>query len=60
MVDHINANSKRHIITIEDPVEYIHQHKMSIVEQKEVGRDIPNYEVALMGAMRQNPHVILF
>ena len=47
MVDHINANSKKHIITIEDPVEYIHPHKMSIVEQKEVGRDIPNYEVAL-------------
>jgi Tfp pilus assembly pilus retraction ATPase PilT len=60
MIDNINANYKKHIITIEDPVEYIHPHKKSIVEQKEVGKDIPDYEVALMGAMRQNPHVILF
>lgn len=60
MIDHINNNYKKHIITIEDPVEYIHTHNKSIVEQKEVGKDIPNYEVALMGAMRQNPHVILF
>jgi twitching motility protein PilT len=60
MIDHINTNYKKHIITIEDPIEYIHKHKMSIVEQKEVGKDILNYEGALAGAMRQNPHVILF
>jgi Tfp pilus assembly pilus retraction ATPase PilT len=48
MIDNINANYKKHIITIEDPVEYIHPHKKSIVEQKEVGKDIPDYEVALM------------
>lgn len=60
MINFINENYKRHIITIEDPVEYIHQHNQSIIEQKEIGRDVPDYETALRGAMRQNPHVILF
>ena len=60
MINYINENYRRHIITIEDPVEYIHVHKKSIIEQKEVGRDVPNYETALAWAMRQAPHVILF
>lgn len=60
MINYINENSKRHIITIEDPIEYVHKHKKCIVEQKEVGRDVPDYETALIGAMRQAPHVILF
>jgi twitching motility protein PilT len=60
MIDFVNENYKKHIITIEDPIEYIHTHKKSIVEQKEVWKDIPNYEIALMGAMRQAPQVILF
>lgn len=60
MIDYINTNTRRHIITIEDPIEYVHEHKKSIIEQKEVGRDVPNYETALAGAMRQAPHVILF
>jgi twitching motility protein PilT len=60
MINYINENYKKHIITIEDPIEYVHPHKKSIVDQKEIGRDVPNYEVALMGAMRQNPQVILF
>lgn len=60
MVKHINENYRKHIITIEDPVEYIHEHQKSIIEQKEVGKDVPDYETALSGAMRQNPHVILF
>lgn len=60
MINFINENHKKHIITIEDPIEYIHVHKKSIVEQKEVGKDIPNYETALIGAMRQAPQVILF
>lgn len=60
MINHINENYRRHIITIEDPIEYVHEHKKSIIEQKEVGRDVPNYETALAGAMRQAPHVILF
>ena len=60
MLDFINANYNKHIITIEDPVEYIHQHKKSIVEHKEIGRDVPDYETALKWAMRQTPDVILF
>lgn len=60
MIDNINANYNKHIITIEDPVEYIHPHKSSIVEQKEIWRDVPDYKTALIWAMRQNPQVILF
>lgn len=60
MIDYINTNYEKHIITIEDPIEYVHHHKKSIIEHKEVWRDIPNYNTALKGAMRQNPQVILF
>ena len=60
MIDYINRNYSKHIITIEDPIEYVHKHKMSIIEHKEIGRDVPDYETALAGAMRQNPQVILF
>lgn len=60
MINEINTNYAKHIITIEDPIEYIHGHKKSIVEQKEIGRDVPDYNTALIGAMRQNPQVILF
>lgn len=60
MIDEINANYAKHIITIEDPIEYVHTHKKSIMEQKEIGRDVPDYNTALIGAMRQNPQVILF
>lgn len=60
MIDYINANYSKHIITIEDPVEYRHKHKKSIVEQKEIGKDVPDYNKALIWAMRQNPQVILF
>ena len=60
MIDYINTNYKKHIITIEDPIEYVHKHKMSIIEQKEIGKDVPDYSMALTGAMRQNPQVILF
>lgn len=60
MINEINTEYAKHIITIEDPIEYIHPHKKSIVEQKEIGRDVPDYNTALIGAMRQNPQVILF
>jgi twitching motility protein PilT len=48
MIDYINRNYNRHIITIEDPIEYVHPHKQSIIEHKEVGRDVPDYETALI------------
>lgn len=60
MINYINENYNKHIITIEDPVEYLHPHQKSIVEQKEIWKDIPDYKTALAWAMRQNPQVILF
>ncbi len=60
MIDYINRNQNKHIITIEDPIEYVHKHKESIIEQKEVWRDVLDYEMALMWVMRQNPQVIFF
>ncbi len=60
MINEINLNYSKHIITIEDPIEYVHPHKKSIVEQKEIWKDVPDYKTALIWAMRQNPQVILF
>jgi len=60
MIDYINTDYNKHIITIEDPVEYLHTHKKSVMEQKEIWKDVLDYETALIGAMRQNPNVILF
>lgn len=60
MINYVNENYNKHIITIEDPIEYLHKHKKSVMEQKEIGRDVPDYATALIGAMRQNPQVILF
>ncbi len=60
MIDYINENYEKHIITIEDPIEYVHAHKKSIIEHKEVWKDVPNYNTALKWAMRQNPQVLLF
>jgi len=48
MINYINENYRKHIITIEDPVEYLHEHKQSIIEQKEIGKDVLSYEVALL------------
>src|SRR5436190_10085105 len=59
MINHINENFDRHIITMEDPIEYYHPHKKSIVVQREVGVDVPNFSEALRRALRQDPEVIL-
>ncbi|MGM0422146.1 MAG: PilT/PilU family type 4a pilus ATPase [Pseudomonadota bacterium] len=59
MIDYRNQHKAGHIITIEDPVEYYHAHKKSIVTQREVGIDTASYNVALKNALRQKPDVIL-
>ena len=59
MIDHRNSETYSHILTIEDPVEFVHQHKKSLVNQREVGVDTESFEVALINAMREAPDVIL-
>ncbi len=60
MINYINEHNKKHIITIEDPIEYVHTHKKWIIEHKEIGKDVLDYRTALMWAMRQTPDVIMF
>ena len=59
MIDYINRTRKGHILTVEDPIEYLHKHKNSIVHQREVGKDVESFEVALRSALREDPDVIL-
>ncbi|MFV2090679.1 MAG: PilT/PilU family type 4a pilus ATPase, partial [Pseudomonadales bacterium] len=59
MIGHRNENSSGHIISIEDPIEFIHQHKGCIVTQREVGVDTESFEVALKNTLRQAPDVIM-
>jgi twitching motility protein PilT len=59
MVNHINENYDRHIITVEEPIEYYHEHKKSIINQREVGTDVVSFEEAVRRALRADPDVIL-
>jgi twitching motility protein PilT len=59
MIDHINRTRQAHIITIEDPIEYVHPDRLSFVNQREVGYDAVSFSTALRAALRQNPDVIL-
>jgi twitching motility protein PilT len=59
MIDHINNNRTYNIITIEDPIEYLHRDKKSIINQREVGSDTESFAKALRAALRQDPDVIL-
>ena len=59
MIDYINQNRTANIITIEDPVEFLHRDNKSIISQREVGTDTPSFSAALKGALRQDPDVIL-
>jgi twitching motility protein PilT len=59
MVDHINAHRAEHILTIEDPIEFLHTSKKSVVNQRELGQDTRSFENALRGALREDPDVIL-
>ena len=59
LIDRINQTRSCHILTLEDPIEYLHRHRHSIVNQREIGSDSQNYQRALRAAMRQSPDVIL-
>lgn len=59
IIDHINKTRDKHIITLEDPLEYLHRHNRSIVSQREINVDTENYVTALRAALRQSPDVIL-
>ena len=59
MIDHRNENAAGHILSIEDPIEFLHSHKKSIVNQREIGLDALNYHNALVNALREAPDVIL-
>ncbi|WP_321383593.1 type IV pilus twitching motility protein PilT [uncultured Enterococcus sp.] len=59
MLDYLNDSKKTHVLTLEDPVEYVHDHKKSIISQREVGRDTESFSNGLRAALRQDPDVIL-
>jgi twitching motility protein PilT len=59
MIDRINETKPLHILTIEDPVEYLHHHKMAMVNQREVGADVETFSAGLKSALREDPDVIL-
>jgi len=59
LIDEINRREAKHIITVEDPIEYEHQHERSLVEQVEIGQDAPDFPTALRSAVRQAPDVLV-
>ncbi len=59
MLNYINAEMDKHIVTVEDPIEYYHQHKKSLINQREVGNDVPSFAEALRRVLRQDPDVVL-
>ena len=59
MIDRINSTRSCHIVTVEDPIEYLHDHKKSLVEQREINTDAPSFQSALKYVLRQDPDVIL-
>lgn len=59
MIEHINVNRASHIVCLEDPIEYLHAHRKSIIEQREIYEDAPSFPDALQGVFRQSPDVIM-
>jgi twitching motility protein PilT len=59
MIDYVNRTMRKHIVTLEDPIEYLHKHANSIIDQREVGFDTQSYANGLKGALRQDPDIIL-
>ena len=59
MIDHLNRNKRARIVTIEDPIEFVHESNKSLIAQREIGRDTPSFAESLRRALRQDPDVIL-
>ena len=59
MIDFVNCNRSAHVITVEDPIEYIHEHKRCMINQREVGDDVESFALSLRAALREDPDVIL-
>lgn len=59
MIEHVNQNSDRHVITIEDPIEYVYECKRSLIHQREVGPDVADFASAIRSSLREDPDVIL-
>ncbi len=59
MIDHLNRTRRGHILTIEDPIEYVHEFQQSVITQREIGRDAPSFAEALRASVREDPDVIL-
>ena len=59
MINHINLNRSEHVITIEDPIEYLHSHRLSVINQRELGMDTKSFPNALRAALREDPDVLL-
>lgn len=59
IIDEINETQSKHIVTVEDPIEFIHEHKKSIINQREVGVDVISFAEAVRGAMREDPDILL-
>jgi twitching motility protein PilT len=59
MIDYVNRNRKDHIVTIEDPIEFVHKPVQCLINQREVGRDTKSFKAALRGALREDPDIIL-
>ncbi|OAT24885.1 type IV pilus twitching motility protein PilT [Proteus myxofaciens] len=60
MINHLNQYTRQHILTFEDPIEFIHQNKQSMIQQREIGRDVKSIDYAIKSALRQDPDVIVF
>jgi twitching motility protein PilT len=59
MLDYLNKNSQKHIITVEDPVEYLMKNEKSLIHQKQVGKHVATFDQAIRDAMREDPDVIM-
>jgi twitching motility protein PilT len=59
VIDHINSHRELHILTVEDPIEFVHDHKLSVVNQREIGLDCDSFQGALYSALREDPDVLL-